>query len=125
MADTKEIIEIEYIVKADQAIAKAEEFRARVNETKAQLKQFAAESGQSLQDLAKGMVKAFGAERLAEIQKLRAGLAEKLKTEVAPEKQAAIKADVREQIKQQTAAYREYSTVVRTSLSEITAAEKV
>lgn len=126
MADDSEkrIIEIEYVVKVDDAITKTEEFEDRVRETIAQLQEAAQKSKLSIDSLAKGMAKSFEEQQKTSISELQAKIASIKTSDATPvSKSTQIKA-AQDEINQRTKAIQEYKRVVAEALARVVEAEK-
>src|SRR3989304_2993456 len=125
MADegSRETIEIVYLAKADDAIANSEKMRSTINAIKVDIQNLATQSGQSFEIMAASMRKAFGSEQLAAITELRKKLSELKVSPLAPEQKVAEQTQIKEEINQRLAAWREYKQFVGKALAELNAAE--
>ncbi len=125
MADgnEKQIIEIEYVVRADTAIANAEKMQSSINAIKVDIQQLAASSEASFANIAAGMKKAFSEDVSSKIKDIKKNLALATATEVDPFKLAMAKGTARDEIKELLAARREYNEYVTKALAQINAAE--
>lgn len=105
-----ETIVVRYVVEAQDAIARAKEFRTQVDSIKTQLKEMAASSGQSFKDLAVGMQQAAKSNFQSKIAEIRQVGAETKRS--ASEIQSAVQAE--------TNTYNQLKSAISTATKEIT-----
>src|SRR3990167_4839350 len=120
MADesNRETIEVVYLVKVEDALAKSEELRKSINANKDLLKRMATETGESLRVLAKGMTDAFDARKIENIAKLKDDLA-KIDKDLNPTQQATEMARINAQIQEQIKSYARYKGIVSEATNEV------
>lgn len=127
MADAtgnQEIIEVVYVVRADDAIANAERMRSSINAIKTDIQNLASQSGASFRELAEGMKKAFGSEQMAAIADARKRISAIRTSDLTAEDKTAKIAPIRAEIDARIAAWREYKQFVNKALEELNAAER-